>query len=104
MQCGIDSKVTNESNKGIAASNLINVGWSVKLPIMIGITEWLFCCSEACLKILYELKKIEYAVTPDLIQEAKEANLKFTEKIPIYAQNAVKAAEIIKNIFQKQSI
>lgn len=95
--CGKDSQLVETDNKGVDASNLRNIGWVVKLPILLGISEWLFCCSQDCYEPLINQKKIEYKVSAQDEVEAKQVMDKVNEEIPKHARiMAETARQIVK--------
>lgn len=75
-KCQKDSGLIGSESAGADAARLQRIGWIVKLPIMVGIADWFFACSQVCMRDLMEAAYLEHGVSAE---ERAEANKQIAE-------------------------
>lgn len=80
--CGKDSGFTRVGSDGTTGALIKRIGWVVKLPIMVGIPKWFFCCSDDCMRKALSFAYEEHGVTEEQKAEAKAILDKAKAKIP----------------------
>ncbi len=80
--CGNDSGIERVENNGTNAAQIQHIGWIPKLPVLVGITEWLFSCSPECKSKLFAKKRAEYGVSNARVSEAAKIVSEVKKNIP----------------------
>jgi hypothetical protein len=81
QHCQKSSDVIAHKNDGINALNLKKVGFYTRLPILLGISEWIFTCSRECYAIVFNNKLKEHNVTEETKTQAKDDFAQITKKL-----------------------
>lgn len=100
--CKKDSGIVRGASDGKTAAQLVGTGWSVKLPVLVGITAWFFACSDACMKAVLAAAYREHGVTQDELSKATQITENFKANIPHMAKETADAVERIYRHLLKQ--
>lgn len=101
--CGKDSGVLKSGNDGTDAATIENIEgeWCSRLPVLIGIVEWLFACSKKCMKDQLDRICAERGITDEQRREASAKVEKMRAKIPAMVKETTdhmaKIMELIKS-------
>lgn len=105
-KCGQDSGVVKTGRDGADAARVQHCAkFVVKLPVLIGINEWFFACSDACMKQLFEEAYAKHNVTGEMRAEAREITDRAMAKIPEQSREVgekmARLARFLRKVQQK---
>ncbi len=100
--CGKDSGVVREVSDGVNAFNVQKVGFIAKLPVIIGIPEWLLTCSFECKSELFLKKCTEYNVSEEQVAQAKREIQVMKDKLPQMAKETCEFMGKLQTVLKKQ--
>lgn len=100
--CGKDSGIEKSGNDGRDAAAIENIegNWCSRLPVLIGIVEWQFACSNDCMKVLMNKICAERGITDEQRKEASAKVEKMKEKIPAMVKDTTEYMAKIQNLIK----
>lgn len=98
--CSIDSGILKSSSDGTDAARLVRINWVVKCPMLVGIADWFFTCSDQCMKVVLENAYTEKGVTEEDKAAAKVITDDFKARIPEMAKQTAEAATRFQSVLR----
>ena len=98
--CGKDSGIERDESDGRNAAAVQRIGWIPKLPVLVGIPEWLFSCSPECKSELFQKKCAEFNVSDEQIAKAKQKTDDFKARIPEMAKETCEFMSKVQKVLK----
>lgn len=101
--CQKDSGLQRSESEGADAARIQRIGWQVKLPILVGISQWFMACSKECMSELLDSAYAAKGVTAADKAKAKEITDDFKSRIPQMAQDTANFADKLQKVLGRVS-